>query len=64
MRPRWALVALALALALGAGCELETPPFGRPCDAENPCPDGYLCEDDACVPAAAAADAGPADAGP
>ncbi|MCC7073019.1 MAG: hypothetical protein IT383_16980 [Deltaproteobacteria bacterium] len=53
----------ALSLALASACELQTPPFGRPCDAENPCPNAYLCEDGQCVPEALAADAGPADAG-
>lgn len=66
MRYRRSGAALVLAVALGAAaaCELETPPFGRACDTENPCPDGYLCEDDACVPVALVADAGQADAGP
>ena len=55
-------VAIAL-LVLGCGCELPTPPFGRPCDPENPCPDAYLCDEAACVPEDLVADAGPSDAG-
>lgn len=53
----------AILLALACGCELPTPPFGRACDPENPCPDGYLCDEDACVPAELLADAGQVDAG-
>lgn len=55
---------LCLLVALAGACELPTPPFGRPCDAENPCPDGYLCEEQSCIPAELLADAGPVDAGP
>lgn len=54
---------LACCPFLLAACELPTPPFGRPCDEENPCPDGYLCAEDACVPEELAADAGSPDAG-
>lgn len=56
------LLALSLALTVAA-CELPTPPFGRACDPENPCPDGYLCREEACVPEHLATDAGPADGG-
>lgn len=56
--------ALPLLLLAASACDLATPPFGRPCDAENPCPDGYLCLEDACVPEELAVDAGVADAGP
>ncbi|MBI1944569.1 MAG: hypothetical protein HYS27_02675 [Deltaproteobacteria bacterium] len=63
-RRRHVLLGLVLPLGLAAACELPTPPFGRVCDAENPCPDGYLCDEQACIPRELVADAGPLDAGP
>lgn len=64
MRPLRLLSALPLLLAsLIGACELPTPPFGRPCDETAPCPDGYRCAEEACVPDELAGDAGVPDGG-
>lgn len=56
-------LASSLVALLLAACELPTPPFGRPCDEAAPCPDGYTCTDDTCIPDELAADGGVPDAG-
>ncbi|MCC7111620.1 MAG: hypothetical protein IT382_20160, partial [Deltaproteobacteria bacterium] len=49
-RPRLRSVLPLLLAALTGACELTTPPFGRPCDEAAPCPEGYRCAEEACVP--------------
>jgi hypothetical protein len=47
---RLAVVALALAALSGCTLLLPTQDLIQPCVAQEDCADGFLCEDNACLP--------------